>query len=410
MEARPTPAKTAGLHLALMLFLFGLAYFLSLFFRSVNAILAPTLVSELGLDPASLGLLTAAYFLGLGLMQIPIGLCLDAYGPRKVQAVLLLVAAIGIGLFAAAERLALLVLARALIGLGLAGCLMAAFQVSTLWLPKERTAFANGFYLAVGGLGVLAATAPVDFALQVMHWRTLFAAIAVGTAVVAIAIAVISPDPDIAEDARWRTRVAGLGTVFRSRVFRGYLPLTALCFGTGTAMQGLWASAWFSDVAGYDGAGVAMALTGMAVALTLGSAAGGTVSLLVERRGFHLRHVVLGSATLFILSQVGLLVSPPALATIFWMLFALTYNAVTLSYALVARSVPIEFVGRSNTCMNTVVILATFALQYGLGLLLGWAGGENFRMALSGAIAGLLALQAAALAWALVSTRRVADV
>lgn len=398
-----------GLHLALTLFLFGVAYFLSLFFRSVNAILAPTLVEEFGLDPASLGLLTAAYFLGFGLMQIPIGLTLDAYGPRKVQAVLLFIAAIGILMFALAEGLALLVLARALIGLGLAGCLMAAFQVSTLWLPKERTAFASGFYLAVGGLGVLAATAPVDFALQIIGWRTLFTAIAVGTAAVAFAIAVISPDPDITKGVRWRERVAGLAIVFRSQMFRGYLPLTALSFGTGTAMQGLWASIWFSDIAGYDGASVAMALTGMAVALTLGSAAGGTVSLLVERRGFHLRHVVLGSSILFILSQIGLLVSPPALATFFWMVFALTYNAITLSYALVARSVPIEFVGRSNTSMNTIVILSTFALQFGLGVVLGWAGDQNFRPALSGAIAGLVILQIAAFAWAVLSTRRVID-
>src|SRR5690606_19332428 len=126
-------------------------------------------------------------------------------------------------------------------------CLMAAFQVATLWLAKERTAFANGCYLAAGGLGVLAATAPVDLALHVIGWRSLFAIIATGTACVAIMIAIVTPDPDLPEKPKWRTSVTGLAEVIRNPTFRGYLPLTALCFGTGTAMQGLWVSTWFSD-------------------------------------------------------------------------------------------------------------------------------------------------------------------
>ena len=53
---------------------FALGYFLSFFFRSVNAIIAPRLVAELDLSAGILGLLTSAYFLAFALFQLPLGL------------------------------------------------------------------------------------------------------------------------------------------------------------------------------------------------------------------------------------------------------------------------------------------------------------------------------------------------
>ncbi|WP_157961872.1 MFS transporter [Acuticoccus kandeliae] len=404
-----TRSSLTGRHLALVLVLFGAAYFLSLFFRSVNAILTPVLERDLGLGPSDLGLLTASYFLGLGLFQVPIGLGLDAYGPRRVQAILLVVAAAGVGLFAIGEGTATLSIARALIGIGLGGCLMSAYHVAALWLPAERIPLANGLYLAAGGLGTLAATAPVNFALGFMDWRSMFAIIGGMTLVLGIAIGWKTPDPPVRGALNLRASTAGLGTVVRNPLFARYLPLTALSFATGTAMQGLWASAWLRDVAGYSQSIVAVTLTAMAVALTLGSVLGGAAGFLAERFGLHLRHVVLGSAALFLIAQAGLLFAQGAWSVPLWLLFALTYNAITLSYALVARNVSIAYVGRSNSCMNTVTILTTFAVQYGLGLYFGLHQDGAMRVSPEAyriGMATLLALQAIAFAWALLGGRR----
>ena len=68
----------------------------------MNAVVAPDLVAEFGLTPAELGLLTSAYLIAFSLFQLPLGVLLDRYGPRRVQSVLLLVAAAGCVLFAAA--------------------------------------------------------------------------------------------------------------------------------------------------------------------------------------------------------------------------------------------------------------------------------------------------------------------
>ena len=72
---------------------FAIGYFMSYLLRAVNAVVAPDLVKDLGLSPGQLGLLTAAYLGAFALFQLPLGVLLDRYGPRKVQAALLTVAA-----------------------------------------------------------------------------------------------------------------------------------------------------------------------------------------------------------------------------------------------------------------------------------------------------------------------------
>jgi sugar phosphate permease len=113
----------------LVLLPFVSGYYLSYLYRSINALISEALVAEFGLSPGNLGFLTATYFLAFGLIQLPLGAWLDRYGPRRVQAVLLSIAAAGAALFASAEGFIALALGRGLIGLGVAGALMAGLNL-----------------------------------------------------------------------------------------------------------------------------------------------------------------------------------------------------------------------------------------------------------------------------------------
>lgn len=153
-----TPPKMTAL-LALRIVLpFAFGYFLSYLYRAVNAVIAPDLTHDMGLDASALGLLTAAYFLTFAAFQLPLGILLDRYGPRRVEAALLIFAAIGAALFAWAPNEGTLIFARALIGFGVSACLMAAFKAYVMWFPMERLALINGIHLTAGGLGALMAT------------------------------------------------------------------------------------------------------------------------------------------------------------------------------------------------------------------------------------------------------------
>ena len=186
----PLPPR---LHLRIFL-PFALGYFLSYLYRTVNAVIAPDLVRDVGVDPASLGLLTSTYFLAFAAAQLPLGLLLDRYGPRRVEATLLLFAAVGALVFARADSLAGLMAGRALIGLGVSACLMAAFKAFTQWFPAEKLPFTNGIQMVSGGLGALAATTPVELVLQLTGWRGIFLALAGVTLTAAITIVAIVPE------------------------------------------------------------------------------------------------------------------------------------------------------------------------------------------------------------------------
>ena len=176
---------------------FALGYFLSYLFRVVNAVIAPNLAADIGVDPSQLGLLTAAYFISFASFQLPLGVLLDRFGPRKIEAFLLLFAAAGSFVFAKADSLMGLVLGRALIGFGVSACLMAAFKGFVLWFPSEQWPRVNGFQMAAGGLGALTATAPVEAALGVTDWRGIFYLLAVLCLVVAAAVFFVVPEKKI---------------------------------------------------------------------------------------------------------------------------------------------------------------------------------------------------------------------
>ena len=80
---------TLAATLLMVLAPFALGYFLSNLFRAVNAVVAPNLAADLGLGAAELGLLTSAYLFAFALFQLPLGVLLDRFGPRRVQAALL---------------------------------------------------------------------------------------------------------------------------------------------------------------------------------------------------------------------------------------------------------------------------------------------------------------------------------
>jgi MFS family permease len=383
---------------------FAAAYFLSLFFRSINAIIAPDLIAEFDVSAADLGLVTAAYFLSFGLFQLPLGMLLDQFGPRRVQAALVVVAAGGIALFSAARSIEMLVVARAIIGLGFAGGLMAAFKAMVVWLPKEKLPLANGCFLAIGGLGALAATAPAEAAAAAIGWRLLFVVMALLALAAAAGIFFVVPEQLHASSSmRLRDQLRELRVIYTDRLFWRYAPLTFTCFATGAALQGLWAASWLRDVAGASREGAADHLFLMAIALTVGSAGGGALSDFVRRYGWDVRHVAVTAALVFMLAQLGLVLELVQASWALWTCFALSYNVVTLSYAFLSQHFPAAYAGRVNTGMNMLAIVASFAFQYGIGTIIGqWPqqhDGAYPATAYQAGFAAALLCQFAALLW-----------
>lgn len=382
---------------------FALGYFLSYLYRTINAVLAPNLAADIGVDPSGLGLLTAAYFITFAAFQLPLGVLLDRYGPRRIEAALLLIAAAGAFVFARADTLTGLIIGRGLIGFGVSACLMAAFKAFVLWFPKEQLPRINGFQMAAGGLGALTATAPVEAALAITDWRGVFTLLGVLTLGVAAAIYFVVPERKTESgDLTFADQVRGVRTVLSSMAFWRIAPWATLSQATFLAIQGLWSGPWLRDVAGFDRPAVAGTLFSVALAMIAGYLVLGTVAERLSRRGIA-PMTVAAAGMILCMAVLGLIaLGVAAWAVPLWILFGFSGTSSILPYAVLSQSFPLHLSGRANTALNLLVFVAAFSAQWSIGAVIGLWPSTAAGYAPDGygaAFGAMLGLQAAAALW-----------
>jgi len=401
-----TLERSPALMTILRVFLpFAFGYFLSYVFRVVNAVIAPDLVADLALDAGALGLLTSTYFLTFAAFQLPLGMLLDRFGPRRTEAALLLVAAAGAFVFAVAPNTATLVLGRGLIGLGVSSCLMAAFKGFVLWFPAGRLPLINGVEMAVGGIGALAATLPVEAALTVTDWRGVFMALGGLTVLAAAVIFGVVPERDdgAPEHTTLRQQVGGVIQVMTSPVFWRVAPATFTTQAAFLAVQSLWAGPWLRDIAGLDREGVALGLLVIAAAMTVGFVFAGAVAERLGRLGIKPTAVALVAMNTSIVVQAVMVLELPVPPLVIWPLFALFGTSGILVYAGLAQTFPKHLAGRVNSGINLLVFVAGFLFQWGVGVVIShWpvtAAGGYHPAAYRAGFGAVLAVQVLAMLW-----------
>ena len=390
-----SPARLGGAAVFFYVFLpFALGHYLSSLLRSVNAVLAPSLVRALALTPGQLGLLTSAFFFAFALVQLPVGIALDRYGPRKVQPALMSVAAVGALLFAHGTSFLELVLARAVIGLGLGGCFMSAVKAVSTWITPKRLPSVHGYLIAVGGLGAASATLPVRTALQYTDWRGLFTVLAATTACVALLIWLVTPRVQHQGGAGGPT-MQSLWVVYRDPAFRKTISLVLVPHMVFLGVQGLWIGRWLADVAHYSDAVVAYLLyLGMA-AVIFGAIAVGMVTEWAGRRGIAPLDVAAFGVGLFVLAQLIIVLNYAPSLRLLSVLFTLLGTITGIEYAIVAQTMPRALTGRAATCLNLLIFVGAFFVQAGFGWVVGlWQpdGANRFPVIAYQVAFGVLAL------------------
>ncbi|MDR2189378.1 MAG: MFS transporter [Azonexus sp.] len=388
---------------------FAAGYFLSYLYRTANAVLGPVIARELALSDSALGLLTSVYFLAFGTAQLPLGVALDRFGPRRVEAALLLVAASGAVIFALADDLTGLTLGRALIGLGVAACLMASFKAFSQWFAPEQQAALTGWVMAAGGLGALIAAKPLELMLGLTGWRGIALILAALTVAVALLLWRLAPDkPSESQRGSPRQQGAGLRDIFSSRHFWVYAPV-GFCFTGGfMAIQGLWVARWLNVIENLDGPAIATRLTGIGLAMLGGFLFMGFFATTLTRRGVSLEKLYRAAMTLAF-SAFALICAYPGLAGAWlWPILGACFSLSNIAYSLVAKAFPPALSGRANTALNLFVFAGAFGLQWGIGVLVdllrsnGWAVTTAYRATFF----TLLGAQLLALGWLLLAARR----
>jgi MFS family permease len=387
---------------------FAGAYFLSYLFRTANAVIGPVLSDELSLGAADLGLLTSAYFLAFGAAQLPLGVLLDRFGPRRVEAALLLIAAAGAAVFAFGHGIGILAFGRGMIGLGVSACLMAAFKSFSQWFPLERQASLTGWIMTSGTLGALAASAPLNAALNFATWREIFFVLSGLTVAVSAWLYFSVPDkPGSQQPEPLSVQLAGVRQVLVSRHFWRFAPLGFAQIGGFMAVQSLWSSAWLMNVNGHTRSIAADHLAAMSMAMVVAYILIGLLATGLARRGIAPIYLLGGGMVMSLLALLLIITQAIDQHYVLWMAFGVFSCFGTLGYSQMSAGFPVALSGRANSTFNLMVFLGAFGLQWGMGVLIDMlqASGHSTEIAHRNAFVVLFVLQAVSV-WILIGARR----
>ena len=361
------PSGMVALRIVLV---FAVGYFLSYAMRSVNAAIAPLLVSDLNLSASELGWLSSAYILSFSAMQIPVGIWLDRYGARRTESTLLLVAALGAGLTAIGETLWVQSFGRILIGIGVSACLMAAYSYFRRCFPAEKQPRLVMYMLISGTSGALMASQPALALAEWIGWRHVFSLTSLLFLLCAIAIFLFTGDLDRQPGAnKQQITNASFFTLCRHPFMVRVLPATVFTIGGFGALQTLWAGPWFTQILGMSPDRASQTLLYMNASILCSYFLMGELSPRLIKRGVSLLNQSV-CALFWLPLCIGVITFWQHSASwVLWLILAPAIPAMFLLQTQAALEFPSAVAGRVLTTYNLLVFAGTFIIQWGFGAL-----------------------------------------
>ncbi len=362
------------------------AYFLVFFQRLSLGVIMPELAAELQLAPAMTGWLGSAFLYAYAATQIPAGLMVDGWGPRRTMLLLFGLGGVGGILFASAEGAGQAFAGRALVGMGMAVVTTASFKIMSRWFREGIYARLVSIFMAVGGLGTFFAAAPLASLSAGFGWRPVFWFIAVfslfwGAVLFFLVKDAPSPAqrrelglPDDAAPSAPSAAERGPGAfrvLFSSRQYR----LVVLWYLTGASLffsfAGLWAGDYYRNVHHLSAESTGALLSLGALSLVIGTPAGAWLS---DR--LHSRKIVLAAGSLCATaSSLSLCFCPAPLPVwALWLQFGgicIAGNATASVVFTAAReALPSSVLGLSTSMLSFSIFACTACLQAVIGEML----------------------------------------
>ncbi|MBL8832926.1 MAG: MFS transporter [Rhodospirillales bacterium] len=357
-------------------FALAAAYFGHEFIQRVStSVIVGELMAEFAVGGAVLGSLSAFYFYAYAGMQIPVGVLMDRFGPRRLMSFAAGISAVGALIFATAPAVEFAYAGRLLIGFGASFSFIGLLTVTTLWLPPRSFSGLAGLGQAVGMLGAIAGQAPLALVVEEVGWRTAVGMLACFGA--AIALSMFLTVPEVARrPAQDQGRLMrGLRIAARNRETWLNAVFGLSMTGTMLAFAGLWAVPWLVSVYGFERAGAAALTSVMFVGWGVGSPLIGWLS---DRAGCR-KPFEVGSGAGMTVTLLAILYVPglPTLAMAALMLVnGILASGMILAYAAARAHNPPEASGATYGIVNTGVVGSGAIFQPLLGLLLdlNWDG------------------------------------
>lgn len=148
-------------------------YFYEFLLRVAPQPLQPQLERDFNISYADYGKLAAFYYYSYALLQLPIGVFTDKFGPRRLLTFAIFLCASSTLLFAYTQDFQIACFSRLLIGAGSAFAFISCLKIATVWFPSKWFPLLSGLTLAIGSAGPVVGGGPIALMLEYMDWRQL---------------------------------------------------------------------------------------------------------------------------------------------------------------------------------------------------------------------------------------------
>jgi MFS family permease len=342
------------------------------------------LAEEFALSAAELGSLSALYFYSYVAMQIPTGILVDRWGPRKLLALGALIAAGGSFLFAEAPDMFWAGVGRLLIGASAGVAFVGMIKIASVWMAPRLFGLATGLGLFVGMIGAVAAGVPFRLLIDEFGWRQVMDVSALWALIAAVLIFLLMRDlpqekgyqsyEDSQEASRTEGVVSSLRQVIRNRNVKLIIFVPGAMAGSILTFAGLWGVPFLSTHYHLNPTEAAAYTSLLVISSAIGGPIFGAASdRLSRRKPFLIGGVItasLGWSVIIFGAGMNL-----AFLLIALLLTGFSSGSMIICFAYAKESVPAKYAGSVAGLVNTGLMAGPMLLQPGVGWMLAISGG-----------------------------------
>ncbi len=377
----------------LIFIVLAVGYVLVYFHRVSSAVVASELTEAFHVSGTLLGVLASAYFYPYAIMQLPAGLLSDSLGPRKAVTLFTLIASLGAVLFGLSPTISLAIIARILVGLGVAVVFIPAMKILAEWFFAREFAMMTAILMIIGGFGWLSAATPLALLTLWLGWRMAFIIIGLGTLLLAILSWSIIRDrpqdmglPSLTEmDVAQSNSIPAesrIGLLEGMRIVlcqHSFWPLAIWFFftsGTLFGFGGLWGGPFMMEVYGFNKAQTANILTMIPVGMIIGSP---LLSFISDRVLQGRKPVLVGSAIILVSIWIPLAfftagLNTAILAIICFLMGIFSSSIVVIAFTATKELFPTTIAGTSTGTVNLFPFFGGAVFQPLMGAILDKGG------------------------------------
>lgn len=189
-----------------------LCYTLAVTGRTSFGVASVDAIDRFHINAAQLAVFTSLQLAVYAFAQIPVGLLVDRFGPRKLMVAGAFVMALGQVTLAFTTSYPVAIFARMLIGAGDATAFLSVMRLIPAWIPLRHAPLLGQLTGAVGQFGQFLSAVPFLSLLHATSWQTGFVSLGAVGALLALAAGVLvkdSPEPEAELESAAHGKPAG---------------------------------------------------------------------------------------------------------------------------------------------------------------------------------------------------------